>query len=45
MNQPGVLPVFQTKAETKAFYNKISLVYDLLSDRSEAPVRQAARQL
>jgi demethylmenaquinone methyltransferase/2-methoxy-6-polyprenyl-1,4-benzoquinol methylase len=45
MNQPGVLRVFQTKAESKAFYNKISPVYDLLSDRSEAPVRRAALEL
>src|SRR6266545_4201503 len=45
MNQPGVLPVFQTKAESKAFYNKISRVYDLLADRSEAPVRRAVLEL
>jgi len=40
--QDAILPVFQTKDETRAFYNKISKVYDLLSDRSEAPVRNAA---
>jgi len=34
--------VFTSKRETKAFYNKISRVYDLLSDKSEAPVREAA---
>jgi ubiquinone/menaquinone biosynthesis C-methylase UbiE len=43
--QPDVLPVFQSKKETKAFYNKISGVYDLLSDRSEAPMRKAALRL
>lgn len=37
--QPGVLPVFQTKEETKAFYNKIAKVYDLLAERSEQPIR------
>lgn len=37
-----VLRVFQSKDETRAFYNKISQVYDLLADRSEEPVRQAA---
>jgi ubiquinone/menaquinone biosynthesis C-methylase UbiE len=40
-----ILGVFQTKNQTKAFYNKISSVYDLLSDRSEAPVRRAAIEL
>ncbi|HEY7181636.1 MAG TPA: class I SAM-dependent methyltransferase [Blastocatellia bacterium] len=38
--QPRVMRVLQTKGETKAFYNKISKVYDLLADQSEAPVRQ-----
>jgi len=42
---PPVLPVFQTKDQTKAFYNKISQVYDLLSDRSEAPMRKAGLDL
>jgi len=37
--QPGVLPVFSTRTQTRAFYDKISRVYDLLADRSEAPVR------
>jgi len=45
-NQPqphpsGVLRVLQSKDETRAFYNKISGVYDLLAERSEGPVRQA----
>jgi demethylmenaquinone methyltransferase/2-methoxy-6-polyprenyl-1,4-benzoquinol methylase len=40
-----ILPVFQTRAQTKAFYNKISHVYDLLSERSEAPMRRAGLQL
>jgi hypothetical protein len=26
--EPGVLRVFQSKSETKAFYNKIAKVYD-----------------
>ncbi len=42
---PAILPVFQTKEQTKAFYNKISRVYDLLSDRSEAPIRKAGLAL
>jgi demethylmenaquinone methyltransferase/2-methoxy-6-polyprenyl-1,4-benzoquinol methylase len=40
-SQPEVLRVLQTKGETKAFYNKISKVYDLLADQSEEPVRHA----
>lgn len=40
-----ILRVFQTKDQTKAFYNKISRVYDLLSDRSEAPMRKAGLEL
>jgi len=38
-DQPGVLPVLQSRQETKAFYNKIAHVYDLLSERSEQPMR------
>ena len=40
--QPEVLRVFQSKQDTKAFYDKIGKVYDLLADKSEEPVRQAA---
>ncbi|HPA18706.1 MAG TPA: class I SAM-dependent methyltransferase [Verrucomicrobiae bacterium] len=42
---PPVLRVFQTKDQTRAFYNKISRVYDLLAERSEAPVRRAGLAL
>jgi demethylmenaquinone methyltransferase/2-methoxy-6-polyprenyl-1,4-benzoquinol methylase len=41
----SVLRVFQSKGQTKAFYNKISRVYDLLSERSEAPMRKAGLDL
>jgi hypothetical protein len=37
--------VFQTRGQTKAFYNKISHVYDLLSERSEGPMRKAGIDL
>lgn len=37
--QPDVLPVLQTKEETKAFYNRIARVYDLLAERTEQPIR------
>ncbi len=43
--QDPPLRVFQTKDQTRAFYNKISRVYDLLSERSEAPVRARALEL
>jgi demethylmenaquinone methyltransferase/2-methoxy-6-polyprenyl-1,4-benzoquinol methylase len=39
------LRVFETKDQTRAFYNKISRVYDLLSERSEAPMRNAGIEL
>jgi ubiquinone/menaquinone biosynthesis C-methylase UbiE len=39
--QGGVLRVLQSKDETRAFYDKISAVYDLLAEHSEGPVRQA----
>jgi demethylmenaquinone methyltransferase/2-methoxy-6-polyprenyl-1,4-benzoquinol methylase len=42
---PSILRVFQTKEQTRAFYNKISRVYDLLSERSEAPMRKAGLAL
>ena len=40
-----ILRVFQTKDQTRAFYNKISQVYDLLSDSSEARMRRAGLDL
>jgi demethylmenaquinone methyltransferase/2-methoxy-6-polyprenyl-1,4-benzoquinol methylase len=36
-----VLPVLQTKEQTRAFYDKISGIYDLLAEHSEGPVRKA----
>jgi len=36
---PPVLRVLQSKHETRAFYDKISGVYDILAERSEAPLR------
>jgi demethylmenaquinone methyltransferase/2-methoxy-6-polyprenyl-1,4-benzoquinol methylase len=42
---PGILPVLRTKAQAKAFYNRISSMYDLLADRNEAPMRKAALDL
>jgi ubiquinone/menaquinone biosynthesis C-methylase UbiE len=39
--EPDVLRVFQSKDSAKAFYNKIAKVYDLLSEESENPMREA----
>jgi demethylmenaquinone methyltransferase/2-methoxy-6-polyprenyl-1,4-benzoquinol methylase len=44
-SEAAVLRVFQTRDQTRAFYNKISRFYDALSDRSEAPVRNAGLDL
>jgi demethylmenaquinone methyltransferase/2-methoxy-6-polyprenyl-1,4-benzoquinol methylase len=43
--EPDVLRVFQTKDETKAFYNKIAKVYDLLAEHSEQPMREIGIQM
>lgn len=39
--EAGVLRVLQSRDETRAFYNKISGIYDLMAEHSEGPVRQA----
>lgn len=41
----GELRVLQSKAETKAYYDKIAGVYDLLAEFSEGPMRQAGLKL
>jgi len=41
VQEPEIQRVFQSKAETKAFYDKISHVYDLLAEHSEGPIRRA----
>lgn len=40
-SESGVLRVLQTREETKAFYDKIASVYDLLAEHSEQPMREA----
>ena len=40
-DQSGVLPVLQSKDETRAYYTKIAKVYDFLSEKSEQPMRDA----
>ena len=43
--EPGILRVLQTKSETRAFYNKIAKVYDLLAEHSERPMRETGLRL
>ncbi|MSR59485.1 MAG: methyltransferase domain-containing protein [Planctomycetaceae bacterium] len=43
--EPGVLRVLTTKAETRAFYDKIAHVYDLLSEHTESPLKQEGLKL
>lgn len=43
--EQGIARVLQTKEETRAFYNKIAKVYDLLAERSEQPMRESAVQM
>jgi len=43
--EPGVLRVFQSRDETKAFYTKIARVYDLLAERSEQPMRKVGLKM
>jgi ubiquinone/menaquinone biosynthesis C-methylase UbiE len=43
--EPGVLRVLQSKEETKAFYDKIAKVYDLLAEHSEQPMRELGIQM
>jgi demethylmenaquinone methyltransferase/2-methoxy-6-polyprenyl-1,4-benzoquinol methylase len=38
--EPGVIRVLQSKQETKAYYNKIAKVYDLLAEHTEQPMRE-----
>jgi demethylmenaquinone methyltransferase/2-methoxy-6-polyprenyl-1,4-benzoquinol methylase len=44
-HQKEILRVYQSRAETRAFYDKISKFYDLLAEHAEAPVRKAGLQM
>jgi demethylmenaquinone methyltransferase/2-methoxy-6-polyprenyl-1,4-benzoquinol methylase len=43
--QSGVLRVFNTREETRHYYNKISKVYDLMAEHSEGPMRERGLEL
>lgn len=40
-----ILRVLGSRAETRAFYNKIAQVYDLLAERSEEPLRRSGLEM
>jgi demethylmenaquinone methyltransferase/2-methoxy-6-polyprenyl-1,4-benzoquinol methylase len=44
-DEPDVQRVLQTKEETKAYYNKIAKVYDLLAERSERKMRDLGLEM
>lgn len=44
-SQGDVLRVFQTREQTRAFYNKIARAYDLLAEHSEQPMREIGLQM
>ena len=41
----GILRVFTSRRETRAFYDKIADFYDLLAEHSEGPVRRAGVEM
>jgi demethylmenaquinone methyltransferase/2-methoxy-6-polyprenyl-1,4-benzoquinol methylase len=43
--EPDVLRIFQSKDETKAYYNKIAKFYDLLSEHAEQPMRRKGLEM
>lgn len=43
--EPDVLRIFQSKDETKAYYNKIAKFYDLLAEHSEQPMRHRGLEM
>jgi demethylmenaquinone methyltransferase/2-methoxy-6-polyprenyl-1,4-benzoquinol methylase len=39
-NLNNIQPIYSSRAQTRAYYNKISKFYDILANHSEAPVRR-----
>lgn len=44
-DQSGIQRVFQSREETRSYYNKIAQFYDLLAEHSEGPMRAAGLKL
>ena len=43
--QSGIQRVFQSREETRSYYNKIAQFYDLLAEHSEGPIRESGLKL
>jgi len=44
-NQPGVLPTSRDRHKIRAYYNKISRIYDFVAERGERPIRQTGMSM
>lgn len=44
-SQPEVLRVFNSREETRKYYDRIARIYDTMAEHSEAPARQAGLDL
>lgn len=43
--QPGVLRVFNSREQTRKYYDRIAKIYDLMAEHEEGPLRQAGLEL
>src|SRR2546429_9586149 len=43
--EPGVARVFNSRDETRQYYNKIAKIYDLMAEHSEGPMRELGMKL
>jgi demethylmenaquinone methyltransferase/2-methoxy-6-polyprenyl-1,4-benzoquinol methylase len=43
--EPEVARVFNSREETRSYYNKIARIYDLMAEHSEGPMREAGLKL
>ncbi len=43
--EPGVARVFNSREETRRYYNKIAKIYDVMAEHSEGPMREMGMRL
>src|SRR5262245_29797490 len=43
--EPGIARVFNSREETRHYYNKIARIYDLMAEHSEGPMREKGMKL
>ena len=43
--EPNVARVFNSREETRHYYNKIARIYDLMAEHSEGPMREAGMKM